>query len=112
MPEKVRLLRVEYPGTVRDLGPLDIAKPHGLGPIGVSPDRLHVALTIPGPGGKWFGSAFWSSDLDGKDLRQVTDNVIHIRNFARSSHYGLVAWCDLYPGIALCEVKAPQLPGQ
>jgi hypothetical protein len=80
-------------------------------------DRLHftfdngAAVQQPG-GGKFVGSACWSVDQDGKDLRKVADDFLHVRSFANSSHYGPVVWCDLYPGFALCEVKASESPGK
>jgi hypothetical protein len=37
----------------------------------------------------------WTSDLDGKQLRLRAEKTLCIRSMERSSHYGLVLWCDL-----------------
>jgi hypothetical protein len=114
-PGQLFLARAEFPGVVRDLGRLDIPSTAAFPPCGVSDGRLYVATDARTPtrqpgGGMFLGSVLWSADPDGKHARKVKDDLLHVRGFARSSHYGLVAWCDLYPGICLSEVTEPARP--
>jgi hypothetical protein len=115
----VNLFRFEFPGTVRDLGKLAFTRVSTDLPGAVAGDRLVFAplnfggKATPQPGGgEGYGSSWWTADLDGKNLRKLADDILHVRAIRRSSHYGLVAWCDLsasVPRLACCEVLAPPL---
>jgi hypothetical protein len=69
-------------------------------------DRLHIGMLdffgkpMPQPGGgAQNGSLWWVCDRDGKNARKVADNLLRIRTIQHSSHYGLIAWCDLHDSL-------------
>jgi tetratricopeptide (TPR) repeat protein len=95
------LYRIDAPGKLTDLGPLAIPRaPYAH--CAVVGDRAYFGVPdfggerVPQPGGaEGYGSHVWASDLDGKNLRKLADKTLRIRDMRHSSHYGLIAWCDL-----------------
>jgi tetratricopeptide (TPR) repeat protein len=107
---KMHLLRIDYPGAVRDLGELALPLPSGDVVTAIKGDRLQIVVgtgvAVPQPGGgRAIGSSWWTADLDGKNLRKTADGQPPARSLAHSSHYGLVVLLDLVPGLAFCEVE-------
>jgi hypothetical protein len=114
-PQTVRLARVEYPGVVHDLGELPNPKVNGPFPATLAGGRVYFAADAPPPVYTpgtlpYHDSSWWVVDADGKNATRLVEKLPHIRMLARSSHYGLIAWCDIYSGFALCEVTLPDGP--
>jgi hypothetical protein len=110
-PGSARLHRVEFPGVVRDLGPLKFTRPSPPMPVGLTDGRLFFAFDHGPPtkqpsGFTFHNSTCWSTDLAGKNVRNELAAMPLCRAFHPSAHYGLVAWLNTFPGFALCEVNA------
>ncbi len=111
------LYRIDSPGKEIDLGPLAIPRATDTR-CRVVGERLYfsawdTSARVPQPGGDvGYTSQVWTSDRDGKNLRKVADDTLRIRNLQHSSHYGLVAWCDLGDALTrwVCNEVLPETP--
>lgn len=106
---ELHLLRIDFPGTVRNLGELAAPRPAGSVAASIFGGRLYIVVhegkqSLQPGGGRAIGSSWWTADLDGKNLRKLAADLPPIQTISPSSHYGLVAWINLVPGIALCKV--------
>jgi hypothetical protein len=98
------LLRLDYPGKVRELGVLAIPTAQVQVVAEIVGTRLHIAAKRGGVVNQE-GTAWWTADLDGANLHKEASGLPDVRFMARSSHYGLIAVLDLSPGNAYCEVQ-------
>ncbi len=104
-----RVVRIGWP----DFSKTTIVEglPPGRSYVRLHEKQFHVArvvpnttLTVPGavsipPSWDW-----WTADLDGKNLRQVANDLPGVRSIAVSAHYGIVAIIDSPGTVTLCTV--------
>jgi hypothetical protein len=117
--KEARLLRVDYPGKVRDLGPLPKA---GNRPaIHFDGKDLHVVRVarelhaweefVPVAERWWPAgdpSDWWVGDPDRKELRKAAADFPRVFAVGTSSHHGLVVILKFPSETALCTVSLPK----
>jgi tetratricopeptide (TPR) repeat protein len=110
-----RLLRIDYPGKVRDLGPLPRSggKPalhfdgQNLHVVRIAPE-LHTWEELVPVKERWWPpgdpSDWWVADADRKGVRKAAADFPRVFAVGTSSHYGLVVMLEFRTETALCTV--------